>query len=133
MLAFKVPFSINFLWFLPILFVIYLVTFGISCILLHYGIFVEDLANVTALALRLVFYMSGVFYNLATKVPKPFNQILLKCNPVAFIINTFRDILLRGQAPSLIYLGLWFVIGICLVAIGIHIIHKYENSYAKVI
>ena len=73
MIIFKVPVTINFLWFLPILLILYLITFGISCILLHYGIFVEDLANVTSLALRLVFYMSGIFYNLATKVPEPFN------------------------------------------------------------
>ena len=133
MIIFKVPFTINFLWFLPLLIIIYLVTFGISCILLHYGIFVEDLANVTSLALRLVFYMSGIFYNLATKVPEPFNSILLRCNPVAYIINAFRAIFLRGHSPSIIMKSGWFIVGIILIAIGIHIIHKYENSYAKVI
>ena len=96
-------------------------------------IFVEDLANVTSLALRLVFYMSGIFYSVATKVPAPFNDILLKCNPVAFVINAFRDIFLYNQAPSLLMMGGWTLIGILLIVIGIHIIHKYENSYAKVI
>lgn len=133
MIIFKVPLTINFLWFIPLLVVLYLVTFGISCILLHYGIFVEDLANVTSLALRLVFYMSGIFYNLATKVPEPFNKILLRCNPVAYIINAFRNIFLYGKNPSLIMVGGWTIAGIILIAIGIHIIHKYENSYAKVI
>ena len=133
MLIFNVPITINFLWFIPLLLIIYIITFGVACILLHYGIFVEDLANVTSLALRLLFYMSGIFYNLATKVPEPFNSILLRCNPVAYIINALRTIFLRGQAPSLIMMGGWFIAGIILVAIGIHIIHKYENSYAKVI
>ena len=133
MIIFKVPLTINFLWFIPILLILYLITFGISCILLHYGIFLEDLANVTSLALRLVFYMSGIFYNLATKVPEPFNKILLNCNPVAFVINAFRNIFLQNQAPSLLMLGGWTLIGILLIVIGIHIIHKYENSYAKVI
>lgn len=133
MIIFKVPLTINFLWFIPLLLVLYMITFGISCILLHYGIFVEDLANVTSLALRLVFYMSGIFYNLATKVPEPFNNILLNCNPVAFIINSFRMIFLQNQAPSLLVLGGWTLAGMLLIGIGIHIIHKYENSYAKVI
>lgn len=133
MIIFKVPLTINFLWFIPLLMIIYLITFGISCILLHYGIFVEDLANVTSLALRLVFYMSGIFYNLATKVPSPYNKILLRCNPVAYIINAFRNIFLKNQAPSLIMMGGWTIAGILLIIIGIHIIHKYENSYAKVI
>lgn len=133
MIIFKVPLTINFLWFIPLLMIIYLITFGISCILLHYGIFVEDLANVTSLALRLVFYMSGIFYNLSTKVPSPYNKILLRCNPVAYIINAFRNIFLKNQAPSLIMMGGWTIAGILLIVIGIHIIHKYENSYAKVI
>ena len=57
MLIFKVPFHATmFYWFLiiPVLFV---VTFGISTILLHFGIFVEDLYNVTNIVLKLLFYL----------------------------------------------------------------------------
>lgn len=133
MLVCRVPLSITFLWFIPLLLIIYLITFGISCILLHFGIFVEDLANVTSLALRLLFYLSGIFYNLATRVPTPYNKILLRINPVAYIINAFRNVLLQGKTPSLVMMGGWTLAGILLIAVGIHIIHKYENSYAKVI
>ena len=133
MIIFKVPFTMTFLWFFPLLLIIYLVTFGISCILLHYGIFVEDLANVTSLTLRLVFYLSGIFYHIGTRVPQPYNTILLRFNPVAFIINSYRNILIYDKMPSLVMMGAWFVAGIILTAIGVHIIHKYENSYAKVI
>ncbi len=133
MFLWKVPLTIHILYFIPILLVLYMVTFGISLILTHFGIFIEDLGNVVALGLRLLFYLSGIFYNIVTRIPKPFNKILLNCNPVAFIINSFRDTLLYGKAPSFLVLGGWFMIGLVLIAIGIHIIHKYENSYAKVI
>lgn len=133
MLICKVPLSINFLYFIPILIVLYLVTFGISLILLHFGIFVEDLANITSLALRFVFYLSGIFYNIVTRVPEPFNNLLVKLNPAAYIINEFRNIFIYGKGPSLMMLGGWFMVGCILTAIGIHIINKYENSYAKVI
>lgn len=133
MILWKVPLTINILYFVPILLVLYMVTFGISLILTHFGIFIEDLGNVVALGLRLFFYLSGVFYNIATRIPEPFNSILLNCNPVAFIINSFRDTLLYGKAPSFPVLGGWFMVGLVLITIGIHIIHKYENSYAKVI
>ena len=125
--------SIHYLWFLPILLIYYLVTFGMACILLHYGIFVEDLSNITSLALRFVFYLSGIFYHIGTRVPEPYNEILLKCNPVAFIIDSYRNIFLHNQMPSILMMGVWTLIGVCLTAIGIHIINKYENSYAKVI
>lgn len=133
MFLWKVPLTVNILYFIPILLVLYMVTFGLSLILTHFGIFIEDLGNVVALGLRLVFYLSGIFYNIATRIPEPFNRILLNCNPVAFIINSFRDTLLYGKAPSFLILGGWFILGIVLIGVGIHIIHKYENSYAKVI
>jgi teichoic acid transport system permease protein len=43
MLIMQVPFSLTILQFVPILIVLYVITFGISTILLHFGIFVEDL------------------------------------------------------------------------------------------
>ena len=133
MIIFRVPLSIQYLWFIPLLLIYYLITFGMACILLHYGIFVEDLSNITSLALRFVFYLSGIFYHIGTRVPAPYNTILLRCNPVAFIIDSYRDIFLHDKMPSLVMMGAWTIVGIGLTAIGIHIINKYENSYAKVI
>ena len=102
-------------------------------ILLHFGIYVEDLYNVVNIVLRLMFYLSGVFYNIRTRVPEPYNDLLLRMNPAAFIMDEFRKVLLEGRMPSFAGLGFWFLIGIILCMIGIKIIHKYENSYAKVI
>ena len=48
--------------------VLMVVTFGISTILLHFGIFVEDLFNVTNIVLKLLFYLSGVFYSIGTRI-----------------------------------------------------------------
>lgn len=133
MIFFKVPFTLYLLYIIPIMIVFYLFTFGFCCILLHFGIFVEDLANVTSLALRLVFYLSGIFYKISTKVPKPYNSILLRLNPAAFVIDAFRNIILYAKAPSFMWLGIWLLIGIIVTSLGIWIIHRYENSYAKVI
>ena len=133
MILWKVPLTPYILYFFPILLVLYVITFGFSLILMHFGIFIEDLGNVITLVLKLVFYLSGIFYNVSTSLPEPFNKILLNLNPVAFLINAFRDVLLYGKAPSLLLLSGWFLVGIFSMMIGIHIIHKYENSYAKVI
>ena len=133
MIIFKVPFTWQILWIIPILFVLYIVSLGISMILLHFGIYVEDLYNVVNIVLRLMFYLSGVFYNIRTRVPEPYNDLLLRMNPAVFIMDELRKVLLEGRMPSFAGLGFWFLIGIILCMIGIKIIHKYENSYAKVI
>lgn len=132
MILFRVPLSWNILWFLPIMITLYLITFGICTILMHFGIFVEDLANIVQILLKLTFYLTGIFYQI-NRIPKPYSSILLRLNPIAFIIDSFRKVLIYQSAPSFIWLGIWFVMGILLTMIGITIIHKYENSYAKVI
>lgn len=133
MLILRVPFTWHILHTVPILLVLLVVTFGISTIFMHFGVFVRDLYNVTVLLLRLVFYMTGVFYSIPLRVPAPYGAILLRINPLAFLTESLRGALLYGAAPDYLLLGVWFVIGLALTAIGITTVYRYENSYAKVI
>ena len=133
MVFFKVPFTWNVLYTVLITIVLYIVTFGFTSILLHFGIFIEDLSNITNILLKLVFYLSGVFYSIKNRVPSPYCNLLLKANPIAFIMDQYRTVIIYGQTPNFLWLGIWLVIGMCLSMIGVSIIHKYENSYAKVI
>ena len=133
MLILRVPFTGYILHAVPILLVLLVVTFGISTIFMHFGVFVRDLYNVTVLLLRLVFYMTGVFYSIPLRVPAPYGTILLRINPLAFLTESLRGALLYGAAPDYLLLGVWFVIGLALTAIGITTVYRYENSYAKVI
>lgn len=133
MIVYKIPFTFQLLNVIPLFLVLFVITFGISTILLHFGVFVEDLTNITNIVLKLVFYMSGIFYMITTRVPTPYNEILLNCNPLALIINSFRDVMLYNNNPHYLSLFMWLVIGILLSYIGIKTIYGYENSYVKVI
>ena len=81
----------------------------------------------------MVFYLSGVFYNIKQRLGGKVGFILLRFNPIAFLMNELRKVLLENKLPSFEGLGIWLLIGIILCAIGVHVIHKNENSYAKVI
>ena len=133
MIFFQVPVTWQVLNFPLVLLCLYTVAFGAGTILLHFGVFVEDLSNITNILFRLLFYFSGIFYAISTRIPKPFSTIMLICNPVAFCINQFRKIFINGVAPNYIGLLLWFLMGCALTAIGVKLIHKYESSYAKVV
>ena len=132
MLLFKVPYTFYMLQFLPVLIVLFILSFGISTILMHFGVFVEDLNNVMNILLKLVFYMSGISYAISTRVPDPFNRILLNLNPIALIIDSFRKAFLTGSLINYRMLCIWLIVGIVLSIIGIKTVQKYENSYAKV-
>lgn len=129
----QVPFTWHIIFLIPIIILLYIVSFGIGLILMHFGVTLNDLSNLTNIGLRMVFYISGVFYNIKKRLGGKLAFILLRANPIAFIMNEMRKVMIFGQLPSFEGYALWLCIGICLVVIGVHIIHKNENSYAKVI
>ena len=128
-----VPFSWHLILMIPIFIVLYLISFGIGLILMNYGVTLNDLSNLTNIALRMVFYLSGIFYNINERLQGNIKYILLRANPIAFCMNELRKVMLQNTIPNLTVLLLWFVVGVILCMIGINLIHKNENSYAKVI
>lgn len=136
MIGYKVPITANILYIIPLFMTLIVLTFAASTIMAHFGVFVEDLANVVNVLLRLIFYMSGIFYSIEKierKVPGPLGQLLLKLNPMALIMHDLRRVMIYESAPHVLLIAAWFVVGLVLCVVGVKTIYKYENSYAKVI
>lgn len=133
MVVYRIPVGFEILFMIPIFFTLVLLTFGMSTVVMHFGVFVEDLANVMTVLLRLMFYMSGIFYSIANRVPGPYNEILLKLNPMALILTDLRNVMIYQTMPHVMELAIWSVIGLLLSVLGVRTIYKYENSYVKVI
>lgn len=133
MLCSGVPLSWTILCFIPIMMVLILFTFAFSIHLLHFGVFVEDLSNVVNIAFKLLFYMTGVFFNIDARISAPYSTILTYCNPVAMVLHDMRNALLYQKQPNWIGLLVWAVISTLLALLGIRQIYKNENSYVKVI
>ncbi len=133
MIFLKVPFNISVVNFIPIILVLFLFTFGVGCMMMHYGVYVNDLSYITGIVLNMLMYLTGTFYNVGTRVPKPFGPILNTCNPVAFLIKSMRDALLYATSPDWGMLAVWFLISCVLIALGAYTIYHNENAYVKVI
>ena len=129
----RVPVTWNILYFIPILLTLFMIVFGFGCFLLHYGVFVEDLSNVLNIVLRLLFYLTGVFWSIMDRLPAPYNAYIGKGNPIAFLLTSMRECVLYGTAPNQKLLLAWFLIGLLISILGIRKIYKNENSYVKVI
>ena len=114
------------------LIVVMMIIFGLSCIVLHFGVFVDDLYNVTIVILRLMFYMSGIFYSIGDRLEGTLRNVLLYCNPVSMLIESARMCVLYSSTPYRKLIVLWGVISVILCIIGVRTIYKYENSYVKV-
>ena len=134
LMAFQhVPLTWHIILLIPVLIVLYIVAFGIGTILMHHGVTFNDLANLTNIVLKMVFYLSGIFYNINERLKGKLGYVLLRVNPIAFIMNEARKVCIYGKMISFTGLGFWLLVGLVLCAYGINKIHKYENSYAKVI
>lgn len=129
----RVPITWNVLFFIPILITLFVLVFGLGCFLLHYGVFVEDLSNVLNIALRLLFYLTGVFWNVMDRLPAPYNSYIGEGNPIAFLLTAMRDCVIYEKTPDLTLLLIWFLIGLVISIFGVRKIYKNENSYVKVI
>ena len=132
MILYRVPVTWNVFYMIPIIIVLVLTTFGMSCIVMHFGVFVDDLFNVVQVVLRLIFYMSGIFYSIGDRLEDPYKSILLNCNPVSMLIESSRNCLLYSSVPYRKMLLFWGLVSVLLCVIGVRVIYKYENSYVKV-
>ena len=133
MVIYKVPITWNVLWFLPILITVIVFTFGVCTIMMHFGVFVEDLSNLVNIALRMMFYLTGIFFDLSTRIRNVvYRTILLDINPLANFIYNMRNILIYERAPVGVWTLIWFIGGVLLSILGINTIYKYENTYVKV-
>ena len=128
-----VPFSFHILFIIPIIIILYILFFGIGMILMHFGVLFNDLSNLIKIVLRMIFYLSGVFYNIRERLDGVLQYVLLRGNPIAFCMDELRKVMLEVKFPSFEGLAVWLLIAITINIIGINIIHKNENSYAKVI
>lgn len=130
MVFYQIPVTWNVLYFFPILLVLVLLTFGCSCFMLHFGVYVQDLSNVVKIAMKMFFYMTGIFYNLEARIPQ-YGAMLNQYIPTAYLLTSMRQCLIYGQTPDGKMLLFWFAVSLLLSIAGIRKIYREENSYVK--
>ena len=133
MAIYHVPLTWKILWVIPLIIALVVFTFGVCTLTMHIGVFVEDLSNITTIVLRMLFYFTGVFYDLSTRVHNlVYRTILLDLNTLANMIHNTRCVLIGSGTPIGLWTLFWFLVGVLLSILGVKTIYKYENTYVKV-
>lgn len=133
LIVFRIPVSWNVLWMIPLLAVYTIFIFGICTVVMHFGVYVEDLENIVKIILRFLYYGVGVFWNLERRIPAPYNSYVIHGIPMSYFIHEARKVLIYKSPLSVKWLLIWLAISILICIFGIHKVYKYENSYAKVV
>lgn len=132
-LIYRIPINFCLLYVFPMIVELFLLTYGIGCFLMHFGVYVDDLAYIVSILLNMMMFASGVFYSIEEKAPEPVNRILLYCNPVAFLIQSMRNVTMYRAGIDKPVFVVWLILSGAIAALGTKLIYKHENSYVKVI
>jgi lipopolysaccharide transport system permease protein len=106
-------------------------TMGVSWFLGATGVFLRDLSHVTGLVTSVLLFLSPVFYPVSA-VPEAY-QPLLRLNPLTFVIEQSRDVLIWGTAPYWIGLGAYAAAGYLVAVGGFWWFQKTRRGFADVL
>lgn len=124
-----IGFSFNIL-FLPLIIAIqYILQLGIILITSSIDVYVRDSEYIINFFISLLFYATPVLYSLDMFPQKI--AMILQLNPIASLINSYRDIFYYQTAPNFLMLGYVLVVSIVIFFIGIKVFNKLEKGFAE--
>jgi lipopolysaccharide transport system permease protein len=91
----------------------------------------NDLRVIMASTFRLMFFLSGIIFK-ASSVPASL-QTVFYANPMAVLVESCRDIVLRNQTPSLHHLAYAAGVALVLLAGGLLLLRAMDKRILKMI
>jgi lipopolysaccharide transport system permease protein len=106
-------------------------TLGLSWMLASLGVFLRDVGQVVGIVTTVLLFLSPVFYPI-TAVPENV-RIFILLNPLSFIIEQARDVLVWGKLPNWTGLGVYTVAAACVLWAGFAWFQKTRKGFADVL
>lgn len=117
---------------LPLLFLpLCLLALGLSWFLAATSVYFRDLAQIVGFVNAGLLFFSPVFYPVE-RVPEPF-QTLLRLNPLTFVIEHFRQVLMGQGLPSLGHYLLYSALALLCAVLGYAWFQKTRPGFADVL
>ena len=128
MIAYRIPISINILWVIPIFFIQQLFTLGLSFFFAAANLIYRDIQYLLNMIILLWMYGTPIFYP-ADLVPSKY-RFLIQLNPIAVIINAYRQTILGNGAPSYSSLLIALILSLITLIIGLSYFKSREKIFA---
>ena len=124
------PPSLNWLYLVPMILVQYLmiVTCGfIAAVLVCYQ---KDFSLIISLGMILLMFCSGVFWDVHELVTPEMGATVLLYNPMAFLLDSYRLVLMHDQAPDLLHLAGIGAVFAVLLALTVRYMRRQSKAIA---
>ena len=113
--------------FLPLVFL----ALGLSWMLASLGVFLRDVGQTIGIVTSVLMFLSPVFYPVSA-VPERFRPYIM-ANPLTFIIEQAREVLIWGHMPNWIGLGAYTLAAIAMTWAGYAWFQKTRKGFADVL
>ena len=118
--------------FLPLVFLpLIVLTLGLSWMLASLGVYLRDVGQTVGLLTMVLMFLSPVFYPI-TAVPQEVRPWLM-LNPLTFIIEQARDVIVWGRQPYWVGLALYSVLACIAAWLGYIWFQKTRKGFADVL
>ena len=112
---------------LPLMFA----TMGFAWFLSALGVYVRDIGQVTGIFTTALLFLSAVFFPLSA-LPVEY-QVWLKLNPLVYIIEEGRNVLIYGRIPDFAQWSIILFIGFIVAWAGFACFQKSRHGFADVL
>ncbi|RXV73039.1 ABC transporter permease [Burkholderia stabilis] len=104
---------------------------GLSWILSSLGVYIRDIGQVVGVLTSVVMFLSPVFYAIES-LPKPF-QALLRINPLTFVIQQARGVMIDGVLPDFGMLAVYTVASVAFAWLSLAWFQRARDGFADVL
>ena len=118
--------------FIPLVFLpLIILSLGIAWALASLGVFLRDVGQTVTLITTILMFLAPVFYPV-NAVPEWFRPFIM-ANPVTFIIEQAREVVVWGHSPDLLGLGIYTLIATLVAWAGFAWFQKTRKGFADVL
>ena len=116
--------------FLPFIIIIqYIVTLALVFLFSAIDVYIKDVEYIVAFFLNMAFYATPVLYS--SELFEGWMMWIFRLNPMAHLINAYRDIFYVHQIPQMINLSILLGIGVILLIMCYLLFKKLEKRFAE--
>ena len=116
--------------FLPFIIIVQcLFTLALIFVLSAFNVYVKDVEYIVAFIINMLFYATPILYT--TEMFSGPILWLFRLNPLAHLINAYRDVFYVHHIPNLASLTVLFGVCIILIVVGYFIFKKLEKRFAE--
>jgi len=128
MVIYQIPINLNILWVIPIFLIQQIFTLGLALFFAAANLLYRDIQYLLTLILTLWMYITPVIYP-ADIVPDKL-KFVFQLNPMAVIINAYRQTILGGGSPNYLSLLIALIVSIITLLTGLSYFKSREKIFA---